>query len=93
MLLIAGAVMGLALLLSTLLLPDLSATSTTESIRTASGLLVSAVSVVSVKEVLDRWSSLATFEVVLTGLRSCHSLPQVQLDAYWAFAQELTKKV
>jgi hypothetical protein len=92
-LLIAGATIGLALLLSTLLLKDLATTSSTEGLRTASGLLVSAFSVGAAKEVLDRWSALAWFEEALACLRRCGSLPKAELEACCAIAKEVTKKV
>jgi hypothetical protein len=92
-LMVVTGLVGVALLLTTFFLNPVAGIATLEIFKGGFGLVVSASSVVVAKDVLDRWIALAPLEIVRSALQDCSVLSQADLEAHWAIAKELAKKL
>ena len=91
--LVLSVLIGSGLLLSSILLTGLSATQTIELLKAGIGLAVSGVSVVTAKEILDRWTALGPLEHIQVALGNCGTMESNELEAVWASAKEIAKKL
>jgi hypothetical protein len=84
---------GISLITLALIVGDLKNSPLAEGIKTGLGLVVSGISVVTWKEVLDRWVGLVPFTNLNDRLARCNSLPAQELEVTCALAKAFLPKL
>ena len=87
------ALIGAGLILASLFLVPAGNIASEDMLKIGLGLLAAKCSYLADKEILVRWTAFVPFEVSCSALRRCSVLSPAELEAHWAIAKELAKKL